>query len=171
MAGASLLGVALLSANAALDGFARAPAGCTTVLDVDRPGEYSVIVETRGEMRKLPGDCPWSGEFDYDGSIADLPLRMVDPSAADVPITQSGDTLKYDLPWRSGQSVGTVAIDEPGEYRLTVGWTGSPAVVAVGRWPVGELVAWALGGIGVGVAALAAGIWLLVAGRRSAPRD
>ena len=166
VAGLILLGVALVRANAALGDFARAPAGCTTVLEFDRAGDYSVIVETSGEMPSVAGDCPWSGEFDFEGSVGDLPLRMVDPSAADVAITPSGETLRYDLPWRTGQSVGTVAIERPGEYRLTVGWTGSPAVVAVGRWPVGELVAWALAGVVVGVVALATGVWLLVAGRR-----
>lgn len=166
VAGAALLGAALLTANAALEGFARAPAGCTTVLEFDEPGEYSVFVETSGDVRQLPGDCPWSGEFDYEGRIGDLPLRLVDPSAADVPITAANGTLQYDLPWRTGQSVGTVAVDQAGDYRMTVGWTGSPAVVAVGRWPVGEMVAWALSGIGVGLAALVVGIWLLVGGRR-----
>lgn len=166
MAGAALLGAALLTANASLEDFARAPAGCTTVLEFDEPGEYSVFVETSGEMRELPGDCPWSGEFDYEGRIGDLPLRLVDPSAADVPITDANGTLQYDLPWRTGQSVGTVAIDRAGDYRMTVGWTGSPAVVAIGRWPVGEMVAWALSGIGLGLVALVTGIWLLVSGRR-----
>ena len=43
--------------DAAVDGLARGPVGCDTVLDFDETGEYVVFIETKGAIGDSRGDC------------------------------------------------------------------------------------------------------------------
>ena len=51
---------------------ARAPIGCTTSLEFDEAGTYTIFVETEGEIGELRGDCP-NADTDYSFDDDELP--------------------------------------------------------------------------------------------------
>ncbi len=101
--------------------FARAPSGCTTSLRFDSTGTFEVYVERTGRITGLAGGCKANGSS-YDRRGTGLPgekLTLVDDGDRQVPIDDA-DASTYDAGGFRGTRVGTVTIDNKGEYRLTV---------------------------------------------------
>ena len=61
--------------DAAVDGLARGPVGCDTVLDFDETGDYVVFIETKGAIDDGRGDC--DADTSVDWSSDELPAATV----------------------------------------------------------------------------------------------
>jgi hypothetical protein len=164
----------LLAASARYDrgvrNLARAPIGCTTMLQFDEGGTFVLYVETVGRIGVLDGDCPnGSDEYRFEGAgVPTVDLSLVDSSDA-VLTLEPDDSKTYDADGSQGTSVATVGIDSAGEYRLTVSSGESGFAVAVGKDPKAGADTLRLIGIILGVGLLVAGIVVLVLGLRRRP--
>lgn len=117
--------------DAAVEGLARAPAGCVTVLDVARAGVYVVYVETRGRLEPVSGSCiATARRYDLDRPPR-VQVDIVDPSGLRVPL-QGASGPSYDAPDAAGRGVRNVELSQRGSHRMTVASTDPDAVVAVG---------------------------------------
>lgn len=150
---------------------ARAPIGCTTSLEFDEAGTYTIFVETEGEIGELRGDCP-NADTDYSYDDDDLPdvdveLRDEDNDEVDLDDDESKD---YDAGGFVGRSIATVEIDEAGDYELTATSDEDEIAIAVGRDPKGDSGSLKTMGIVAIVGGVVVGGLLLVLGlRRSSP--
>ena len=129
-----------LGANArldeAVDGLARGPVGCDTVLDFDDTGDYVVFIETKGSLDDGRGDCAADASVDWAGD--ELPAATVtlsDPDGDDGrarrPTTGSTTT-----PGGSqGSSIGTVTIEQAGDHLLRVESDDEGFYVSIGHNP------------------------------------
>ena len=150
----------------AVDGLARAPIGCDTVLDFDEGGRYVLFVETKGELDDVRGDCTADTDIDWtDDALPTVTLTLVDPEGSDVDL-ESDDDVSYDTGDAAGESIQSVDIDTPGDHVLRVESDDAGFAIAVGRDPnsgVLALRAIALAALIVGVVF---GVILLVGSRR-----
>jgi hypothetical protein len=147
-----------------LDAFARAPAGCSTTLDFERTGDFTLYVETTGMLADVAGDCPAETEYDRD-DVPAVTLTLTAPDGSGVDIASNG-SADYDNGTFVGEAVGVVRIDEPGDYVLTVPSSGAPFAIAIGGAPDEGVTLLRLLSALVAVASLAGGIALVVAGTR-----
>ena len=111
-----------------VDGFARAPIGCTTTLDFTETGTFYVYEEVGAtgdvaDSRCQPVADP-SASFDVE-FFGDLTPGDVDDD----------DSISYDVDGFDGRSVQRVQITEPGEYSLAVTGDDLTVVAALGRDP------------------------------------
>ena len=149
-----------------VEGFARAPVGCTTTLEFDRTGEFTLYVETKGQMSSLDGDCdaPTSYEWTDDNPpTASLTLNGPDGTAVEVAASEG---LSYDTGDFVGTEKGTVSITETGTYRLTVASTDSGFAVAVGGDPEADSSTLTTSAVVVAIAAVVIGLLLVLLGLR-----
>jgi hypothetical protein len=145
----------------AIDGFARAPIGCTTTLEFTETGTFYVFQE-RGTAVPVPeGGCQpiadASQTFGFELRGPDGP----------VPLGAEG-TLSYDTDDFSGVSAARVQIDTPGQYEIVVVGDDAGVVAAIGRDPhdgVSELRQLAIMVAAVGV--ILGAVLLVLSGRRS----
>jgi hypothetical protein len=145
----------------AVDGFARAPIGCTTTLEFTQTGTFYVF-EERGVAVPIPGGgcqpiADPSRTFGFELRGPDGPV----PSQAE-------PALSYDNDDFSGESVARVQITAPGQYEIVVFGDDAGVVAAVGRDPhdgVSELRQLAIVVTAVGVAL--GTLLLALSGRRS----
>jgi hypothetical protein len=158
---AGLIGavVAFLAADSALEdgvkSLARAPVGCTTRLDFDTEGTFTIYVETTGSTGDPGGDCP-NNEQDFERDSDDIPdvdLVLVGPDGDEVDLGDD-DSKSYDAAGAVGTSIRSIDIDEAGEYELTVTSEDDDFAIAVGKNPEAaadtlKLISYALAGIGV----------------------
>src|SRR5215207_2458170 len=116
---------AFLAAGSAYDdgveSLARAPVGCTTRLDFDESGTFTIYVETKGTTGDPGGNCPNNGnDFDLgDEEIPDVGLSLVDEDGDELALADD-DGRSYDAGGAKGQSIKSVEIDEEGRFELTV---------------------------------------------------
>lgn len=132
--------VAFLAAGSAADegveNLARAPVGCTTRLDFDDTGTFTLYVETQGSVGDLGGDCP-NDDADYDRDSDDLPeveLTLVDNDDNEIDL-EDDDGKSYDAGGAVGQSIKSVEIEDPGRYELTVTSDDDDFAIAIGKNP------------------------------------
>jgi hypothetical protein len=161
------------AADAAVDSLARAPVGCTTRLDFDKPGTFTVYVETKGTVDISRGDCPANGE-DYARESEDLPSveLVLTPEDSDNEIDfEDDDSKSYDAGGAAGQSISSFDIEEAGQYNLTVTSDDEQGdfAIAVGKNPEDaadtlKLISYIVIGAGVVLGAL-----LIVLGLRRTP--
>ena len=170
---------ALLMSGSAVDeaveSLARAPVGCTTTLEFDSTGTFTVFVETTGTANVGRGDCPGNGD-DYERDADDLPdvdLVLVAEGSDDEIDLRDDDGKSYDAGGSAGRSIGTFEIDDAGEYELTVTSDDGDDdfAIAIGKDPEAaadtlKLLSYLLIGLGVVLGALLIGIGLR---RRSRP--
>ncbi len=144
-----------------VEGFARAPIGCTTTLDFTETGTFYVYEEVGAA-----------------GDVADDSCQPVaDPSATfEVEffgeLTPEGvtddDSVSYDVDGFDGRSVQRVEIVEPGQYSLAVTGDDLTVVAALGRDPDDGVDDLRRAAVIVAVAGVGLGLLLLVlSGRRS----
>ncbi len=157
---------------------ARAPIGCTTSLEFDEAGTYTIYVETRGQIGELRGDCP-NADTDYDlgdlGDLADegLPdvdIMLVDDGGVEVDL-DADDSKDYDAAGFVGQSVSSVEIPEAGDYEITATSDENELAVAIGRNPketAGSMKTMAYLALGLGV--VLGGLCLVLGMRRRPAR-
>lgn len=121
-------------------------------LPLDRTGAYTIFHEPRSVV---------AGTLYYAKDISGLTvsLRSV-ASGRGVALAHPRATTGYTFGGRSGTSILSFEIAEPGEYSLTAGYADGRAdprtVVAVGQGVVGNLFTAILGAIGIGLGAFAA---------------
>jgi hypothetical protein len=144
-----------------VDGFARAPIGCTTTLEFTETGVFYVYEEAGAKLEPVDGGCrpvvDPELDFNVDFTGDPVPESVIDD-----------DRVSYDVDGFDGRAVQRIEIDQVGTYSIAVRGEDVAVVAAIGRNPndgVNDLRWWALL---VATSGAALGILLLVlAGRRS----
>ncbi|MBI5088702.1 MAG: hypothetical protein HZB15_07555, partial [Actinobacteria bacterium] len=139
----------------ATENLARAPIGCTTALEFDETGTFTVYVETQGSIGDVRGNCPNTDtDYMFAGDVlpaVDVSLRNDDGDEIEL----TDDTGKdYDAGGFVGQSIASVEIDQPGDYEITVTSSETDFAIAIGKNPKDDADSLKSSGIG----ALALGI-------------
>lgn len=166
--GACLVTGAVVKAST-VEGFARAPIGCTTTLEFDETDTFTLYAETRGRVDDTGGGCSLSGSsFEHTGAVPELTLAMVGPSGGVVTIGDPND-FSYDITDFTGSSYATVKVPATGTYRLTVTGDADDLVVAIGRDPERDSIVWVAAGMTIAVLGMAIGLVLVVLGMRRKP--
>jgi len=168
--GVALLLSAGLARTATVEGFARAPVGCTTTLQFDRAGVFTLYLETKGDVGQVDGDCSLNGSsYDHQGSEATVQTDLAAADGAAVAVESVDLTRFYDTGAFRGSSIGIIRISAPGEYRLMVRSETDDVVVAVGGSPDADSRLLQLGGaVALVMGVLAAGL-VMGTGRRRPP--
>ena len=152
--------------DAAVDGLARGPVGCDTVLDFDETGDYLVFIETKGEIEDTRGDCNADTSVDRsDNDLPDVTVTLTDPDGAEIDITDD-DGVSYDASGSAGSSIGAVTIDQAGDHLLRVEADDNDFFVSIGRDPNDGVALMRVGALALLVVGLVVGIALMVTSRR-----
>ena len=149
---------------------ARAPIGCTTSLEFDEAGTYTIYVETMGEIGELRGDCP-NADRDYEFRGDDLPdvdIVLVDDNGDELDLDDD-ESKDYDAAGFVGRSVASVEIPEAGDYEITATSDEDEVAVAVGRNPKDTAASMKTMGIGALALGVLIGGLCLVLGMRRKP--
>ncbi len=152
--------------DAAVDGLARGPVGCDTVLDFDDTGKYVVFIETKGSLDVSRGDCAADASVDWAGD--ELPAANVtlsNPDGDAVEIT-SDDGIDYDAGGSQGSSIGTVTIEQAGDHLLRVESDDEGFYVSIGHNPNDGVALMRIGALALLVAGIVVGVALIMTGRR-----
>ncbi len=150
---------------------ARAPIGCTTTLQFDQTGTFTVYVETVGEIGRLRGDCPGTeSDYRYRGDgLPDVEIDLVDSDGDQVELDDN-ESLEYDANGSVGRSISTFDIAEAGEYEITVTSDDDDFAIAVGKDPKGDADSLkTLGLAAVATGAIVGAVLVLLGLRRSKP--
>lgn len=156
-----------ITRNATVEGFARAPVGCTTTLEFDTEAVFTFFVETRGRTDDLGGDCAANGS-EYDRGDDDPPrveLTLVRDDGGQMTLDEY-DGTSYDTVDFAGTAVAQVTIEEAGTYRLTVASDEDDFAIAIGRDPGADVLLVQALGAALAVLLLALGAVLIVVGVR-----
>lgn len=144
-----------------VEGFARAPVGCTTTLDFTETGTFYVYEEVGAAGDIVDGSC--QPVADPSASFTVEFFGDLTPSTV-----ADDDSVSYDVDGFDGRSVQRVEVTQPGQYSLAVTGDDLTVIAALGRDPddgVEDLrraaVVVAVGGVVLGLLLLA------LAGRRS----
>lgn len=145
----------------AVDGFARAPVGCTTTLEFSETGTFYLYEEVGSPIDTAANGCePFASigrdfEVEFTGDLT--------PASA-----QPDTSVTYDTDGVEGRSIERLEITRPGQYSVAVLGDDTTIVAALGRNPtdgVDDLRRAALISAAVGVVL---GLLLLtLSGRRS----
>jgi hypothetical protein len=170
-------GVVMLMASGtnydeSVENLARAPVGCTTALEFDEAGTFTVYVETRGRIGEIRGDCP-ATDTDYRFAGDVLPavdIVITDEDGGEVDLDDDFDK-DYDAGGSVGQSIHSVVIDEAGDYDITVTSDEADFAIAIGKDPKDDADSLRTNAIIAGAAGVVLGGALLLLGlrRRSVP--
>jgi hypothetical protein len=143
-----------------VDGFARAPVGCTTTLEFTETGVFYVFEEVGGATGLETGCQPVadpSAEFAVSFT-GDLIPAAVEPTTA----------VSYDVDGFDGRSVQRVEIAEPGQYTVEVTGDDLTVVAALGRDPDEGVDDLRQAALIVAIAGVVLGLAMLIlSGRRS----
>ncbi len=147
---------------------ARAPIGCTTSLEFDEAGTYTVYLETTGVIGELRGDCPNADrDYDYRGDgLPEVDIVLVDDNGDEVDLDDD-ESRDYDAAGFVGRSVASVEIPEAGNYEVTATSDEDEVAVAVGRNPkdtAGSMKTMGIGALALGV--LVGGLCIVLGMRR-----
>lgn len=163
--GAALYVLSVQRPGQAVDGFGRAPIGCTTTLEFTETGTFYVF-EERGTAVQVPdGGCQPLADpdrafgFELSGPDGPVPAR-------------TETSIGYDTDDYSGTSVARVEIAAGGRYQIVAVGDDAQVVAAIGRNPddgVTELRRLAIVVAAVGV--LLGALLVLLPGRRSRPAE
>ena len=165
--GAALIVLGVANKEATVKAFARAPVGCTTTLEFDTTGEFTLFVETKGSVPDVDGDCANDGvayERGADGA-PDVALQLTDADEAAVSLGDA-DGPSYSAGEYAGVGVHTVTIDKPGSYLLTVTSADTDFAIAVGGDPEGDSALMMVGGVAAIAAGVVLGLLLILLGGR-----
>ncbi|MEY4338725.1 MAG: hypothetical protein RLZ14_575 [Actinomycetota bacterium] len=137
--GVVLSGLALAAPRATVERFARARAGCTTTMQFERSGTFTLYIESKGRVAATAGDCSDAGDtYDYDGVGAPTVTFSLENADGTALATGAAAARSYDVGAYRGAAAATVTIREPGEYRLTVDSDSNDVAVAVGGSPFAD---------------------------------
>lgn len=173
MAAAVLMYLSGRALQRTVEGFARAPVGCTTTLEFDAADTFTLYIETKGTIGDVGGDCAGNGAS-YDlaaGSLPPLTLTLEDATGAKVTLGASSG-YRYDTARFVGTAVATATV-RPGSYLLTVSGNTTDAAVAVGRDPEVESAVLRASAAAAALLAVLVGaaLFLLAGRRRPTPPD
>jgi hypothetical protein len=170
VAGGLVTGVALAVAAIAVqgqtvEGFARAPVGCTTTLQFDTDDTFTLFVETKGRVADTGGDCEGSGATysRRDDNPPRVELTLLDDGDGAVTLGDAND-YTYDTGDFVGTSFATADITAAGTYRLTVSSEDSDFAIAIGRDPTRDSAIYLAAGITIAGLAVLIGVLLVVLG-------
>jgi hypothetical protein len=155
----------------AIQALARAPVGCDTVLNFERPGKFLLFIETSGTVTNVRGDCAPLGTFAWTGS-GDRPvasLSLVDASGNDVTL-QRDSGVSYSGAGSRGSLVRSVNVDQPGPHTLRVESDDTNFAIAVGADPNSGVSAMRSGSVLLLLGGLVAGMVMIVIGLRGRVR-
>ena len=167
-AGVALVALSGAATERTVEQFARAPVGCTTTLEFERTGTFTLFVETKGKVAAVEGDCAATG-VGYDRGDDDLPrvsLSLVDSAGSPIELA-AASSPSYVAGAFEGQAIQEVLITQPGTYRLTVTSEDTDFAVAVGGDPDADAATMKTIGIVVALGGLLLGGLLLLLGRRA----
>jgi len=161
-----------LAANArlesAVDGLARGPVGCDTVLDFDKTGDFLVFIETEGAIDAVRGECNFDSTVDWSGDeLPNATVTITGPDGEEVEIAPD-DGVDYDAGGSQGSSIGTVTIEQSGDHLLRVQSDDEGFYVSVGPNPNDLVVLMRIGALALLVVGIGVGVLLIVTGRRRA---
>ena len=150
-----------------VENLARAPIGCTTSLDFESTGTFTIYVETKGEIGEVRGDCD-NTDDSYkwdDDKLPDVELTLLDPDDNELDLDDD-ESKSYDAGDFAGTSIYSVEIEDTGRHSLTVESDDEDFAISVGKDPksaagIGALAGFVLVGVG-----LILGIILIVLGMR-----
>lgn len=159
VAAAMLVGTdAMIAASRAESDAVRLSGGCETVVEFPAAGVYRIAVETAGPAVDGPRVCKAVPAGERDGVVAEVIL--VAPDGTQARLMSDGGASEYDGPGWRRQPTGSVRVDTPGEYSVTVtGDSVGSTVVTIGADPTrarnqGLIIA----AVFLGLALVAAGI-------------
>jgi hypothetical protein len=163
--GMIILGVVLF-----LDGvenLARAPIGCTTSLEFDSPGTFTIYVETKGEIGEVRGDCGNTDtSYEYDGRrLPDVELTLLDPDDDEIDLDDD-ESKDYEVGDYAGTSIFSVEIEDEGRYSLTVESDDEDFAIAIGKDPQGAAGPAAVAGVALLAVGGLLGLLLFILGLR-----
>lgn len=144
-----------------VDGFARAPIGCTTTLEFTETGEFYVFEEAGAAFEPVDGGCQPAVDSAVDFGV-EFTGDVVPDSIVD------DDRVSYDIDGFDGRSVLRIDIAEAGTYEVAVNGDDLTVLAAIGRDPddgVSDLRWFAL--IVASVGAALGLLMLVLTGRRS----
>lgn len=145
----------------AVDGFARAPIGCTTTLDFTETGVFYVFEELAGVSEVPDGGCQPTAD-----PTQAFAFQLRGPDGPVVP--RADVTVSYDTGDQVGSSVARIEIVTAGEYEIVVVGDDPAVVAAIGRDPDDGVDLLRRRSVIVAVVGVVLGALLLVlAGRRS----
>ncbi len=170
-AAAAVVGVVVAVAvlDRGIDDLARAPVGCTTMLDFDDAGTFTVYVETAGAIGELAGDCDYEpGPYRYEGdALPEVDLTLVGGDGEEIAFGGVGrGDADYDSDGSVATAMAVVEIDLPGRYELSVESDERGFTVAVGRRPTEMSQVVTAAGLAVGAVLAVVGLVLLGLGLR-----
>ncbi|MFW2334927.1 hypothetical protein [Ilumatobacter sp.] len=144
-----------------VEGFARAPVGCTTTLDFTETGTFYVYEEVGSAAGIAGGDC----QPVADPSASFEAVFTGDLAPSDV---TADDSISYDVDGFDGRSIQRVEITETGQYSVAVTGNDLTVVAALGRDPDDGVDGLTRAASVVAIAGVVLGLLLLVlSGRRS----
>jgi hypothetical protein len=111
-----------------VDGFARAPVGCTTTLDFTETGTFYVFEEVGADAATVGNGCQPVADPSADFEVTFT--GELTPSIVD-----DAETVSYDVDGFDGRSVQRIEITEPGQYTVEVLGDDLTVVAALGRDP------------------------------------
>jgi hypothetical protein len=156
--------------SAYLDGvenLARAPIGCTTSLEFDSPGTFTIYVETKGEIGEVRGDCGNTDtSYEYDGRrLPDVELTLLDPDDDEIDLDDD-ESKDYEVGDYAGTSIFSVEIEDEGRYSLTVESDDEDFAIAIGKDPQGAAGPAAVAGVALLAVGGLLGLLLFILGLR-----
>lgn len=168
-------GVVMLMASSSnyddgVKNLARAPIGCTTTLEFEEAGTFTVYVETVGSVGELRGDCPnTDADYEYDGDdLPDVDIVLVDEDGDEIDLDDD-ESAEYDAAGAVGQSIASIEIEDAGEYEMTVSSDEEDFVISVGKNPKDTADSLKTNGMIAIAAGVVLGGLLLVLGLRRKP--
>lgn len=168
--GLAMMLLAGLARAATVEGFARAPVGCTTTLQFDRAGVFTVYLETRGTVDAVDGDCSLNGtSYDHQSDGLMVTTELTASDGTEVAVESVDLTRRYDTGTFRGTSIGVARVPAAGEYRLAVSSEADDIVVAVGGAPDADSRMLQVAGLVVAALGLLGGVLIASTGRRKAP--
>lgn len=153
--------VALRRPGQAIDGFARAPIGCTTTLEFTETGTFFVYEEAGAPVEITTAGCDPAAD-----PSADFGIEFVGDLLPALTVDDGG--VSYDVDGFDGRAIQRIEIDVVGTYSVAVSGDDVTVLAAVGRDPddgVDDLRQLAV--IVAGVGAALGLVLLVLAGRRS----
>lgn len=170
--GGSLIGLSTSAIDDTVAEFARAPQGCTTTLQFDHAGSFTLFFERRGHIDQGGGDCDANASsYNFAGERPEVSMSLVDGSGDAVTIENISGGASYDTEKYEGEALARVRITRSGEYELSVSAAAGVFAVAVGDDPEGDRNLLLGGGVIAAAVGLAAGIVLIALGRSRGRRS
>lgn len=140
------------------EGLVRFPAPGSATITIEEPGNYTVFHEYRSTFN--------GNVYNGPAQLPTVNIQLSGPGGASPIVQPSTGNFNYNFGGSAGYSVGSVQIDQPGEYAVTSDYatgSGAEVVLALGREKGKSTLQTVGGGFGLAAAAgIALLIWLVI---------